>query len=116
VRGDGFDGPQSLGIAMFSTNGNDVETLAKNADQAMYLAKEDGKNTLNMALRTMGLHRPRWRPSRGRLPLDRIDPAQRGGHVRWRCGGSPLAYDADEKSAGGATSWYGASLARAIRT
>jgi diguanylate cyclase (GGDEF)-like protein len=34
----------SIGIAMFPEHGSDVHTLTKNADLAMYLAKEDGKN------------------------------------------------------------------------
>jgi diguanylate cyclase (GGDEF)-like protein len=36
----------SIGIAMFPADGTDVQTLTKNADMAMYLAKEDGKNGL----------------------------------------------------------------------
>jgi diguanylate cyclase (GGDEF)-like protein len=34
----------SVGIAVFPDNGHDVQTLTKNADMAMYLAKEEGKN------------------------------------------------------------------------
>ena len=34
----------SIGIAMYPANGDDAQTLTKNADMAMYLAKEDGKN------------------------------------------------------------------------
>ena len=34
----------SIGIAMYPADGDDAQALTKNADMAMYLAKEDGKN------------------------------------------------------------------------
>jgi diguanylate cyclase (GGDEF)-like protein len=35
----------SLGIAIFPDDGEDPETLLRNADNAMYQAKQAGKNT-----------------------------------------------------------------------
>jgi diguanylate cyclase (GGDEF)-like protein len=39
----------SIGIAMFPDNGSDAPTLTKSADMAMYLAKEDGKNSFRFS-------------------------------------------------------------------
>src|SRR6202048_4598177 len=44
LRGHECHTTASIGIAMYPQNGSDALTLTKNADMAMYLAKEDGKN------------------------------------------------------------------------
>jgi diguanylate cyclase (GGDEF)-like protein len=36
----------SIGVAMFPADGDDEQTLVKNADMAMYLAKDEGKNSV----------------------------------------------------------------------
>jgi diguanylate cyclase (GGDEF)-like protein len=43
----------SIGIALFPGDGSDALTLTKNADVAMYLAKEDGKNACRFFTREM---------------------------------------------------------------
>jgi diguanylate cyclase (GGDEF)-like protein len=44
LRGHECHTTASIGIAMYPADGSDVQALTKNADMAMYLAKEDGKN------------------------------------------------------------------------
>jgi diguanylate cyclase (GGDEF)-like protein len=38
----------SIGVALYPEHGNDEQTLTKNADRAMYLAKEEGKNDFRL--------------------------------------------------------------------
>ncbi|PGT88991.1 MULTISPECIES: sensor domain-containing protein [Bacillaceae] len=44
LNGDEFFVTPSVGISLYPVDGKDQETLIKNADTAMYLAKERGKN------------------------------------------------------------------------
>lgn len=44
LRGQECRVTASIGVALYPENGNDVQTLTKCADMAMYLAKEEGKN------------------------------------------------------------------------
>ena len=44
IQGRSFTVTCSAGISMFPNNGSDSETLIKNADAAMYCAKESGRN------------------------------------------------------------------------
>ena len=54
----------SIGVAMFPEHGSDVHTLTKNADMAMYLAKEDGKNNFRFFTKEVRM------PSIERLTLE----------------------------------------------
>jgi diguanylate cyclase (GGDEF)-like protein len=45
LRGKEFRVTASIGISLFSRDGQDEQTLKKNADIAMYQAKQQGKNT-----------------------------------------------------------------------
>ena len=48
VGGHEFQLGASIGVTVFPDDGQDVETLIKNADMAMYRAKERGKNNYQM--------------------------------------------------------------------
>jgi diguanylate cyclase (GGDEF)-like protein/PAS domain S-box-containing protein len=43
----------SIGITLFPNDGDDAETLLKNADTAMYRAKAEGRNTYQLATREL---------------------------------------------------------------
>jgi diguanylate cyclase (GGDEF)-like protein/PAS domain S-box-containing protein len=43
----------SIGITLFPSDGDDAETLLKNADAAMYRAKAEGRNTYQMSTREL---------------------------------------------------------------
>ncbi len=45
----------SIGVSSFPADGDDAQTLLKNADIAMYGAKQQGKNTHQMYMRQMGM-------------------------------------------------------------
>jgi len=54
----------SIGITLFPDDGDDAETLLKNADNAMYRAKAEGRNTYQMSTQEMN------RSSQERLTLE----------------------------------------------
>jgi diguanylate cyclase (GGDEF)-like protein len=54
VRGQEFVLTASIGIALYPGDGTDAHTLLKNADTAMYRAKEQGRNMLQFYSAQMG--------------------------------------------------------------
>jgi predicted signal transduction protein with EAL and GGDEF domain len=54
----------SIGVAMFPADGDDEQALVKNADMAMYLAKDEGKNCVRFYSTEMKA------PSTARLMLE----------------------------------------------
>ncbi|MFO7595015.1 MAG: PAS domain S-box protein, partial [Desulfocurvibacter africanus] len=48
IKGNELIITPSLGIALYPDDGDDAETLIKNADMAMYRAKEKGRNTFQL--------------------------------------------------------------------
>ncbi|MBN1663017.1 MAG: PAS domain S-box protein [Deltaproteobacteria bacterium] len=56
VMGEDCRVTASIGISMFPRDGEDEQTLMKNADIAMYLAKEEGKNNFQFYSRSIKSH------------------------------------------------------------
>lgn len=54
VRGQDFVLTASIGVSLYPNDGTDAQTLIKNADTAMYRAKEQGRNNLQFYSAYMG--------------------------------------------------------------
>jgi diguanylate cyclase (GGDEF)-like protein/PAS domain S-box-containing protein len=101
----------SVGVALYPEHGRDPETLLKNADAAMYLAKEQGRSTLRffsaelrqqLADRVAAEQRLRLAIRNSQLllhyqPRIQIDTGRIIGTealVRWQAPGEPMVYPA----------------------
>jgi diguanylate cyclase (GGDEF)-like protein/PAS domain S-box-containing protein len=60
IQGQDFYLTVSLGIAFYPEDGQDQDTLIKNADTAMYRAKESGKNTYRVFTPAMNKRVTEW--------------------------------------------------------
>ena len=60
IQGEDFHLTVSLGIAFYPEDGEDQDTLIKNADTAMYRAKESGKNTYRVFTPAMNKRVTEW--------------------------------------------------------
>ena len=60
IQGQDFYLTVSLGIAFYPADGQDQDTLIKNADTAMYRAKESGKNTYRVFTPAMNKRVTEW--------------------------------------------------------
>jgi diguanylate cyclase (GGDEF)-like protein/PAS domain S-box-containing protein len=56
LHGREFEVTASLGISIFPEDGQDAQTLLKNADIAMYLVKQQGKNSFRFYAPQMNVH------------------------------------------------------------
>ena len=59
LDGHGLQVTPSIGIAVYPGDGEDVETLLRNADTAMYHAKRQGRNNAQFYAPALALERPR---------------------------------------------------------
>jgi diguanylate cyclase (GGDEF)-like protein/PAS domain S-box-containing protein len=76
ISGTTLEISASIGIALFPEDGNDPETLLRNADSAMYRAKESGRNTYQLCTEDMK------RRAQERLSLEsRLRKAISGGQL-----------------------------------
>ncbi len=56
IEGRSFQVTGSVGISLYPQDGTDAATLLKNADAAMYLAKDSGKNTFQFYTAQLATH------------------------------------------------------------
>jgi diguanylate cyclase (GGDEF)-like protein/PAS domain S-box-containing protein len=56
LQGRDFEVTASLGISLYPADGKDAQTLLKNADIAMYLVKQQGKNSFRFYAPQMNVH------------------------------------------------------------
>ncbi len=76
ISGTAIEVSASIGIALFPEDGGDPETLLRNADSAMYRAKESGRNTYQLCTEDMK------RRAEERLSLEaRLRKAIQGGQL-----------------------------------
>ncbi len=57
IQGHDVNMTASIGVGIYPAHGEDVETLLKNADKALYEAKRSGKNNYSIGARTGALDR-----------------------------------------------------------
>jgi diguanylate cyclase (GGDEF)-like protein/PAS domain S-box-containing protein len=60
IEGHTFHVSSSIGIAIYPTDGEDAETLLKNADAALYRAKDGGRNGYQLYTSTLNSEASEW--------------------------------------------------------
>jgi len=64
----------SIGISLFPSDGNDVDSILRNADTAMYQAKEQGRNNYQVFTEDMCLRPERQQPKECETGLEAVLP------------------------------------------